>query len=364
MFRKKNLILVSLLLLTTLACSLTSVAQDEVKDIAATQIADVVSPENEDTPPDAPQASSATENSGDFLSPQQAKDIHSFRTRMSYGTVSTADGTPMETMITEGEYINGQPPSEHIVINLDMHDEHGAETIEYIRVGTQIWMHYADQWMSINDESVDFLSDMLPDGSDTIASDWDKLGKEDVNGIQTTHYRITDPSSLQGWFENPEAGTIEENAFTAEQLDLYVNDDNVIIKQEYRAEGKIQTEDGSTQDVKMTFSIEVYDINANDIVIEPPNNEELGAGAQLPVPENATATLNSAAFSVYNVPDGTLDGVVAFYDGSGEVSVSSKMGTAEEGYILMVQYEGKDYTLTISPAENSGVDISILSMSE
>ena len=355
MSHKKIIILISFLTFATLACSLTSVAKEQVEEIAATQIADVVSPEEADAPVDS--------DSSGFISPQLAQDIHAFRIRISYNIVS-ADDTSKEVMKTEGEYINDTPPSNRIVMTVDANEESEAERVEYIRIGTKVWMHYADQWMSLDDDSVDFLSDMLPNASDTADMDWEKIGEEEVNGIKTTHYRVTDTYGTADWLKEAEAETNDEFNFTAEKIDIYVSKDNVIIKQEIHAEGEMTAEDGSTQPVSMDFNFDVYDINANDIIIKPPSDEEFNSGSQLPLPENAKSTLNSVAFSTYNISDGNIESVVAFYETNAEITISSNMGSAETGYILVVQYAEKDYTLTISPAEKGGVDISILSMSE
>ena len=359
MSRKNILILISLLLLATLACSLTSAAEDKAEEIATTQIADALSPEDNEAPAEN------GENAAGFVSPQLAEGIQSFRTRTIYTSVAE-DGSTLQSMIMEGEYLNTEPPAEHVTMEMNLEEGAASEKIEYIRIDSQIWMYYADQWMSINDDSMDFLSDMLPNAEDTADMDWEKIGKEDVNGMKTTHYRIT--SSTPGMldlFNGSEGEEFDEEMnFSAGTIDIYVNDNNVIVKQDIHTEGEMLNEEGVMQPMSMDFNFEVYDINANDIVIEPPNNEETGLGSALPVPDGATSSFNTPGFNVYNVPDGNADNILAFYEANDSLTITSKMGTADDGYVLMLQFEGQDYAITIAPAENGGIDISIMGMTE
>ncbi len=358
---KKTFAIISLLLLSALACSLTSSGAEKTEETAPS-----VQNQNAESPLDENAAEENTEKRSEFISPQLAENIRSFRVRISYST-KLPDGSTQQMMTSEGEYLNTEPPAEHIIMTMDLGDENGTETMEYLRADSQIWMFYADQWISLNDDGMDFLADMLPNAAEIADLDWKKIGQEEVNGVKTTHYRVTESTpGMLNIFNQSETEDVEDDYdIFAAQIDIYVNDDNVIIKQNITAQSKKPTEEGEdAQPLDLTFSFEVYDINADDIAIEAPTNEQTGLGTPLPVPENAISSLNAPGFSVYNIPSENADAVLAFYEGYGNLTVSEKMDFAENGYMLTVQFEGQEYNLTISPAENGGTDISIANAAE
>ncbi len=356
MSKLKFIALVSVLALTAMACSLTQKVQQQAEEAVSTQVSNIS---------DQTQGDNGTSADHPLL-PQEAADIQSFRIRLTYDT-NLENGTVVEAMRGEGEYLNGEEPAEHFVLTTNNPETGDPQSMEYIAIGGQVWLQYEGMWMSINSQEAagmtmeDLLADIneIPD-----TANWEKIGKETVNGISVTHYQINDPAA--DFLTGMNAGMEEDGGitFTSVEEHVYLSDENIVIKRTLHAEGTMTQDDGSTQPVIMDFNFEIYDINADDIVITPPDSAASGLEAPFPLPENAASILSSPGFSVYNIPDMDLDTAVAFFAENPDFSINSKMGDSASGYVLIMNYQGSTYTLTLSPSETSGVDISILGSGE
>ncbi len=348
-----------LLAASSLACSLTSSEQ------AATDTPAAAEPAAAETQAPASQQDVTAPTGADgtllFLNPQDVSEVQNFRLKTSY-QLTDQDGNVLETFEISVAHVS-DPMAEQYIISGDMGDGEGMQTIEYIRADGQVWMQFGGSWISAPDDgTMVTLADFTPDMAGLDEASWENLGTETVNGVATVHYRSTASESadpLLLWLNQDMTGEEGEVAIGTVQMDIYVTSSGLVVRETINATGQRTNADGTTTPVSMVVTYDVMDINANDIVITPPSEAEAGSSV-IPVPETAAVVFSSPGFAMYNVPDTSVEEMLTWMQEQGEMEVSSPLGSAGTGYTMTVVYQDVTYSVTLSPADNGGVDITVM----
>jgi len=295
---------------------------------------------------------------------EDAEAVRTFRSRMRY-TVALPDvGKQYTLMEMRAEVISGQ--AEHAIIM----QQEGKAQVEIVQIGNQAWMRSGDgPWLMVTSDQI---ARVLSSSDDFLqrwgnAEDWQYAGAEQVDGKAVYHYTLDFSAALpqvnaDDWFYSAESSVpvLQGASFAAKtaQADAYVFKDGTLFKIFYVIGGEAKLADGSTQAVEMHSAYEIADINA-DIQITPPAEAASLTEAPFPLPENAVAAGGMPGVQMFTVPDTAVADVLAFLEthlpGAG-FTVSSKMGSAANGYMLTVEGNGATYAVTISPA---GADVAI-----
>lgn len=114
-----------------------------------------------------------------------------------------------------------------------------------------------------------------------------EVGRETVNGVETTHYRVVfDTATLLAEMSAEERAELEERAPIPDgqfPIDLWISDDGLIIRYIMDIDGSIVAAQDDDQFERMVMTFNLYDINEPvDIVAPDPADvsdiESLGAG--------------------------------------------------------------------------------------
>ncbi len=309
------------------------------------------------TPTPTPEARS-------FLSPQEATGLQSYRMRARMTVENRTRGEAIPVMELQVEEVR-EPPASRVTIRFRSDPEAPMAEMEMVTVGDQIWVRDPEQgtWMmGTGDSAQDFGAYLATEDPEVLIQQYlnrlEKVGTETVSGVKADHYRFetTDPLLL-GPFSGPNPATDWISGTWTPlrvQVDLYVAEDGLIVREEILVEGTVATEDGASVDAAYRYEMEVYDLNA-PIQIEAP---EVTVEAPIPLPPGAQLTMSMGGFQTYTVADRSLEEVEAFFlqelPAQGyEVTKDELTGT------LQVKGKGVEITLFLSQ-EGNQVQINLM----
>jgi len=261
-------------------------------------------PEKEDEPAAAPKWSASQL----FSQP----DINSYRSTINVSMSGPAFEDESDiSFVMRGEYTR-DPEAQRMVI--DMGDE---GFMEMVQIGEKSWINFAGMWMeTTSDETGDITDEMMLFDMEDIGDldEFKKVGSETINGFKTTHYQFEEEDLFKVLKD------AQEDLATLEGLDsatgdVWVTKDGVVVKWLMRLEGTGINEQNADASGAIEFSYELYDINASDIDIQPPEtgSTEDTLGFTMPVPEGATQTMAMEGMITYDAVDTTVKDLTDFY---------------------------------------------------
>ncbi|MBN2255165.1 MAG: hypothetical protein JW736_05630 [Deltaproteobacteria bacterium] len=349
------LLLTVLLLVFSLACSLTGGKEDEPSDTpvptAASKAEDAGEGDQETEVPAAKPQDEATEeptkeaekeepetsegddeeDAGFHIDTGALAELKSYRSEMVI-TFKSKDGTTDGGMTIVQETTT-DPPAQRVLMGMqgtfpgaeDMGDLTGGESfeIEVIVIEDKQWLRFGDMWMQTSASSEDAVDpDSLsglgetflnPEDLNSLADEQDLkyIGKETVNGIKTRHYHAV-YDSLWG-----QLGLDDEDIESGE-ADIWIADEaglpQFVVRMNFEIEGKLDLDDaGEKMDGTMTMEMEVTDIN-QPVTIEVPEDAMAG-GLPEGVPEYPNAQeMNALGDMVSITTKDDEETVKAFYN--------------------------------------------------
>lgn len=231
--------------------------------------------------------------------------------------------------------------------------------VEMIQVGETSWMRMGGEWMQTTTDDTASFEQGMPYSADTFTSaaedkDYDFVGKEEVNGVQTRHYRLSLVSRALAAlaFGDIDSGSIE--VWVADESDL----PKFPVRFTLEAEGELQEGKRGT----LTFSQEIYDVNT-DFTIEPP-----AEAAETLLPEGvsaypgATDTISMESMYSFNSADDVAT-VAAFYQSAFEAAGWSQTDVSEMEGMLTATWEKAGETslsLIIMTRDEGGSNVLVM----
>ncbi len=275
------------------------------------------------------------------------RSTFTMRTDMEDGTI---------TEITFEHEATRDPAASRVVMKNT--DNGTASEIEMIQVGDTSWMRMGEEWMQTSSDSATSFEQGMPYSADTFTSvaedkDYEFVGKEEVNGVQTRHYRLSLVSrALTALaFGDIDSGNIE--VWVADESDL----PKFPVRFTLEAEGELQEGKQGT----MTFSQEIYDVNA-DFTIEPPAEAAAGLLPEgvSPYPNAADVVSMSSFYSFSSTDDPAT--IAAFYKDAFEAAGWSQTDVTEMDTLITATWgkEGEtSLNLMISAQDEGGSSVVI-----
>jgi hypothetical protein len=259
----------------------------------------------EETTEEEPAVETATRNIFEIA------DINSYRSR----TTITLEGPALEneefkSLEILGEHVK-EPPAQRVTMQMGE-----GQNLEMVLIGNQSWMNVNGQWISTSgQETPDITEDLSPFDLSAVEDDlakMERVGKERVNGMDTTHYRF-DKAILLNLLENEVDREDVERVETVEGH-FYVADKGFIVKWTIHLAGTGLNPDDPEAEGRMTMETELYDFNA-PIEITPPETPSASdsLGFELPEPEGAVQQFATNNLVSYSVPGMSLEELVDFY---------------------------------------------------
>lgn len=238
-------------------------------------------------------------------------EIKSYRSTLDF----TVSGPAFEaeqnmTFVIRGEYTK-DPEAQHMVIDA------GEEfSMEMVQIGDRSWINFGGTWMETSsDDTGDITDELMIFNVEDIGDldDFEKVGTDTINGFKTIHYRF-DQETLFKALADPEDLVGLEGLKTATG-DIWVTDDGVVMKWAMHFEGTGFDTENVEAEGTMDMTYELYDINAADISIQPPEAPSTAEslGFELPVPEGATQTMAMEGLITFDVVDRTIEELTDFY---------------------------------------------------
>jgi hypothetical protein len=284
--------------------------------------------------------------------------LESYRATLQW-RIEADDGTVTELEMAQS--MTRDPAAQRFVMSSEDGD------IEFIQIEDQMWIRFGEEWIQSSagedmgaDEQFD---EMISMGDDWAAGmnedDYDYLGKETVNGIQTRHYQAEYNETWLNLFDmtGDEVGNIESGV-----ADIWVADEanlpKFTVKFVITMEGNIDEETGSGA---LTMTMEVTDIN-EPITIEPPEGVAVGGlPDDLPLYPDAAEVTSMGAMTIFTAPD-DIETVNEFYEealtDNGWVSTGEGLSSDE---LINSSWEKGDQTLTLTISSgDEGTDVMIM----
>lgn len=301
-----------------------------------------------------------TQDAGNADGPPQIdanalEELQSYRSRVTFNWEGE-DGS-VQSMNMEQEETR-DPSARRMVVSGDQAGE--SYTMETIQIGTTTWTNFGTGWMQMEqgeDDATQSFGDIFISPEDLTGlsdSDYEYLGREDVNGIRCRHYRLN---------LNPvQAGLLFGGSnITDFQAEVWVADDSNLPEFAVRWHTEWSGEmSGETGAGRVIFEQEVYDVNAS-FTIEPPDEAaNSGLPEDVPLYENAEGLFSMPGLVTFNSTD-DLATVQAFYDdqlpanGWNQTENNSFEGTSMSTW----EKEGRTLSLMISNADDGGVSVMI-----
>ena len=187
--------------------------------------------------------------------------LESYRAEISWET-SLAEGAGQGMTINVAE--TRDPKAQHLALS-----GMGTE-IEFITTPDGSWVKVGGQWQSLPGGNMEsFFGEMTfiaPEDVNELAAaesdaDYEFVGTETVNGIQTRHYRINvDPDQLQETTGATDVQAVQGDVWVADEGDLPAFAVRFVVESEVEIEGQTGT---------ATLNWNVQEVNTG-ITIEPP----------------------------------------------------------------------------------------------
>lgn len=328
-----------------------TIAQQPVSQPAPTK----VPPTDTPAPTQAPAA--PTETPVPVEDVTQLPWLKSYRTRVTIETSGEAYAD-QQTNKTEmvGEFVKEPPAVRYVITGSKPED-----SMEMIQIGNESWVKFGDSWMQSTQESLPkFDEQFMVFHPEELTEGWEtatKVGREKVNGIDTTHYRFDKPAMLKFMFDE-ETRARYENLDTV-QIDIYLADEGYIVKMVTQMAGKGVDENKPDLAGEIKTSFEVYDLNAPIEIVAPsvPSPTE-GLGFTIPEPAGAKQAWSQESMVMYTVSGMTMAEAAEFYKkgftDQGLKFVEDSSMTTDAFASLEFQGEKAKVSVMISPDQSTG----------
>ncbi len=365
------LIITAALLVVSLACSLGGSEADVTEEVAATEEVEGTEEETAAPPEEEEEEEEEQEMGGDGLEEDEepGKEGSSEDLEIDLGAMNELSSyrshITMEIEAGEGEAelvevelsTTREPAAQHIVMMSQ------GEEIEMVQIGNEQWIRFGEDWMQstveetetdMTDELSSFFMDVEQFG-DLENEEYEYVGKEKINGLNTRRYRL-EYSSLLG-----DLGLGAEDEIEEGEADVWIVDEpdlpKFVLRAEVYLEGIIDGEAG-----KFSVTQEIYDVNA-DITIEPPADAASGGLPEdVPMYEGATNVNSMAGMSFFSAPD-EVTTVADFYleamPENGWTRDEAQDLESEGTAMYTFEKDGRTLQLTITEGDDGGSDVII-----
>jgi hypothetical protein len=308
MMKRKLLLLVGILLILSLACSTLSFGgNDESAEDPNTDVTMKLEAEDDEAVQDEPSTGDVEDGDDvedtDDLDAELTYDsdgldqLDSYRATISY-ELKKDDGTEESFKLEQAA--TREPAAQHLTMSSEDGD------IEYIQIEDQMWIRFGEEWIQGSADAADIDDDgfgsMLSSSDDWISDvdegDYEYLGKETVNGIETKHYRVEYSEGWMGMLDQADAdGDIDNgvaDVWIANERDL----PEFIVRYRVELEGTLDGEEGT-----VTLAQDVTEVN-EDVQIEAPEGVAMGGLPEgIPVYPDATDLTNFGGMTTFTAPD-------------------------------------------------------------
>ncbi len=346
-------ILVTLLLLTSLAC--TALTKPAATPVGTTEpTGGTAEPTGGTTEPTGGTTEPTGEDNPTIAPPEALEELMTYRMRTQTSEKYASGETTQ--MQVEQSYTR-EPRASHIILSTN--GTECEQTIEMIQIGTTQWLNMGGSWMQSAAEPVTttFGSDIYDifNFENENPEDYEYLGKETVNGIRTRHYRLKDNAALK-------IAQSETNLKDVESvnIEVWIADESkvpaILIKLVYQLKGTVE-EKGP---VEYMITHEVYDINA-DFTINPPEGASNSLAEDVPTytgPMSNTFLMEGMAS--FETTD-SLETVSAFY--KAELPKQGWSLESDESYSGTVMQtwkkDSRSLNLMLSTADNGNTSVLI-----
>lgn len=369
------LLIISALLMFSLACSaleglmdgnddgaeVTAEVTEELDDEGEDEEAptEVVEPEETEEEAEVEEDDAEEEDAALELDADALEGLTSYRSRMVMRT-EYEDGT-VEEMVLE-EAATRDPQAQYVSMGGIFPEEEDVGTIEMIQIGSTQWINFGGGWMQseveeddatgFGEESLISFEDFF---ADTDEDDYDFVGKETVNGVETRHYELKlGPMDLLGLTAASDLDDVSGDVWIADEGDLPAFPVRFVIE----ASGELEEGRRGT----FLFEQEVSDIN-EPFTIEPPEGAEAGGLPEdVPLYPDAVDLTAMPGMVLFTVADDVAT-VGEFYTTELEAAGWTRSETLDTEDMIMDTWEKEGTTLNLTVTENTeegGSDIMIL----
>lgn len=282
------------------------------------------------------------------VDPDALSGLNSYRSTMIW-RITPAGGEPETLQMTQEE--TRDPHAMRFTMDM------GPQTTEFVQIGDTSWLCSAGSCVQSQQSEEEFMSQFgegfMIEPSDVIPdSDYQRVGRENVNGIRTQHYRLSIPPAQAMMLTQGTVDDVESEVWIADERDL----PTFVVRFRLAWEGTYEGEQASGE-----YIIEVTDINA-PFTIEPPEGaEDSGLPEDIPTYPNATDFVvfsGNASFTSSDSPETVAD----FYRNQLPTLGWTNQDDQVMGEMINQTWgkEGRTITLMITPQDGgSGVVITM-----
>lgn len=284
------------------------------------------------------------------VDPQAMDRLSSYRGRISW---VFEDATGMSQELFMEIKATREPKAQELSIDVE------GESIGYIIIGNEYWLGFGGEWSKITVDNPEellgefdaFLLDQEGLLSDVDDTNYEYLGKEQVNGINCHHYHLKydSMSDLLG---------MDSGEIRAAEADVWIADEpglpEMLVRFTMKAEGAMEGEEG-----RFNVTFDIYEVNNPSIVIEPPANASGGLPADVPEYPNASDYAGFGGMITFSTED-DLATVHEFYKENLPATGWELTDSMNFDELVMETWEkdGQQFQLTITT--NEGEDTSVL----
>jgi hypothetical protein len=352
----------------------TNTPMPESTDTPVPEPTDTLAPPPTDTPVPEPTDTPAPElNPANITQPEKLFDSVRSRGNFSVDIQYASGESEEQTMTFEMDWVktdNEYGSDMSMVMSGFGGGEEGApDSMAIYSVGDTTSMNIGGEWMSSprDPDELDTMPSIFqsPEDFTDQLEDLEKVGKETVHGIKTTHYKFEDVALLADILS--EEDFAEAKMFSNIGGDIWVaRDGNWVVKMSYEVSGKDIPDDGSGKgsidSAKIIWDFEVYEINTLDSIELPedaPAPGEVGIPGfepgEFPIPDDTT--MQGGFGGIYMLESALGEEEVnAFYD----EALPALGWTKEEGFMPTWSKGDSSFTLMVTPGDTGGTSIMIM----
>ncbi|GEM_PF-6285149 len=328
-----------------------------------------------------------------FPTERKAEEIRDFRVRYTQRVKVEGEGVPEEfsaqyrdglVLMDMTMEVTTEPPASRTVVRglyammgglatggPGQGEEGGEPVMEMIQIGNDVWFKMGENWTYFSQEESTFDPEsVLADFKEYAGVEgWEQVGTETVNGFETVHYRASlSADGLGEIVQSPLADMMglmvteflpSDLRFEGFTGDLYVTEDELLVKAMYATTWRGTNEEGQEVAVTSEFSYEIEGVNLG-ITVEPP--EDMAEAEQVvPLPEGAKRTGAFGGIQSYTVSDMSLEEVMAFFEEALPANgfTITQTFTVPNGGMFQASKDGKTYMISVD-AQGGQVSISII----
>jgi hypothetical protein len=234
------------------------------------------------------------------VAPDALSGLDSYRARVTSQWTPTG-GAP-EGMTMEEEFTR-EPAASRIVFNAGE-----GQASEIVRIGDTMWFCSGGSCSQTQQSEEDLESSFgalaFKPEDFTTNTDYDYVGRESVNGINTRHYVLKLTEAQVALLSQGKVSDIKTETWVADESGL----PEFVVRYQITWNEVRTDREGST-----LFSYEIYDVNA-PITIEPPEGAAKNLPEDVPMYDGATDLLASEGMVMFSVADDVAT-VAEFYRG-------------------------------------------------